>query len=83
MVAGSGGGGPANVDSAVLGTDISNNQVSIAQHFGVVHIDGFTVSTAPGDDGPGIACGHTLQHHRLVKRNGHILRSSNDSGSLT
>lgn len=82
VVAGSRGGGPAEVDSTVLGIDISDNQVSIAQHFGVVHIDGFTVSTAPGDDGPGIACGHTLQHHSLVKRNRDILRSSNDSGPL-
>lgn len=83
VVAGSRGCGPAEVDSTVLGIDISNNQVPIAQHSGVVHIDRFTVCTAPGDDGPGIACGHALQHHSLVKRNCDILRSSNDSGPLT
>lgn len=82
VVAGSRGGGPAEVDSTVLGIDISNNQVPISQHFGFVHINGFTISTAPGDDGPGIACGHTLQHHSLVKGNCDILRSSNDSGPL-
>jgi len=51
VVAGSRCGGPAQVDSAVLGIGIGNNQVPITQHFGIVDIDGFTVSTAPGDDG--------------------------------
>ncbi len=82
VVAGSRCGSPAEVDSTVLGTDISNNQVSIAQHFGIVHINGFTISTAPGDDGPGISCGNTLQHCSLVNRNCDILRSSNDFGPL-
>lgn len=83
VVAGSRGCGPAEVDSTVLGTDIGNNQVPIAQHFGIVNIDRFTICTAPGDDGPGIASGHTLQHHSLVKRNCDILRSSNDFRFLT
>lgn len=83
VVAGPRCGGPAEVDSAVFGIDISNDKVSIAQHLGVVHINGFTVRTAPGDDGPGVACGRTLHNHRFAKRNGDILRSCNDSGPLT
>ena len=68
VVAGSRGGGPAEVHSTVLGVDIRNNKVPVAQHFGVVHVDGFPVSAAPGDDGTGVACGHTLQDNRMVKR---------------
>lgn len=83
VVAGPRGCGPAEVDSTVLGTDISDDQVPIAQHFGLVHINRFTVCTAPGDDGPGIASGHTLQHHCLVNRDCDILRSGDDSGPLT
>lgn len=82
VVASSGRRGPAEVDPAVLGIDIGDNQVPVAKHSGVVHINGFAVRTAPGDDGPGVACGHTLQHHSLVQRNGDILRSGNDSGPL-
>lgn len=57
VVAGSGGGGPAEVDPAVLGTDIGDHQVSVAQDLGVVHVDGLTVGAAPGDDGRGIPRG--------------------------
>ena len=83
VVTGSRGGGPAEVDSTVLGTGISNNQVPVTQHFGVVHVDRITVGAAPGNDGPGVSRGHTLQNHSLVKRHGDILRSGNDSGPLT
>lgn len=51
VVAGSRSRGPAEVDPAVLGTDVGDDQVSVAQDFGVVHVDGLAVRTAPGDDG--------------------------------
>lgn len=82
VVAGSGGRGPAEVDPAVLGSDISDEQVSVAQDFGVVHVDGFAVCSAPGDDGRGIPRGHAFQHHRLVERRRDVLRTSDDPGSL-
>lgn len=83
VVARSGRGGPAEVDAAVLGADISDDQVPVAQHPGIVHVDGLAVRTAPGDDGPWVARGHALQHHRLVEGDGDVLRSRNDSGPLT
>lgn len=67
VVASSRRGGPAEVDAAVLGADVSDDQVPVAQHPGVVHVDGLAVRTAPGDDGPRVARGHALQHHRLVE----------------
>lgn len=82
MVAGSRGRGPAEVDPAMLGGDISDDQVSVAQDFGVVHVDGFAVCSAPGDDGRGIPRGHAFQHHSLVERRRDVLRTSNDPGSL-
>lgn len=82
VVAGSGGRGPAEVDPAVLGSDVSDDQVSVAQDFGVVHVDGFTVGTAPGDDGGGIPRGHAFQHHGLVESGGDVLRTSDDPGPL-
>lgn len=82
VVAGSRGRGPAEVDPAVLGSDISDDQVSVAQDFGVVHVDGFAVCSAPGDDGRGIPHGHALQHHSLAERRRDVLRTSDDPGSL-
>lgn len=82
MVAGSRGGGPAEVDPGVLGSDISDDQVPVAQDFGVVHVDGFAVCSAPGDDGRGIPRGHAFQHHGLVERRRDVLGTSDDPGSL-
>lgn len=83
VVASAGRGGPAEVDAGVLGAHISDDQVPVAQYPGVVHVDGFAVRPAPGDDGPRVASCHTLQNHRLVEGDGDVLRSSNDLGSLT
>lgn len=82
VVAGSGGRGPAEVDPAVLGRDVGDDQVSVAQDFGVVHVDGFAVCAAPGDDGGGIPRGHALQHHGLVESGGDVLRTGEDPGPL-
>lgn len=82
VVAGPGGGGPAEVDAAVLGSDISDDQVPVAQDFGVVHVDGFAVCPAPGDDGQGVPRGHALQHHGLVERRRDVLGTGDDPGSL-
>lgn len=83
VVAGSGRGGPAEVDAAVLGVDVGDDQVPVAHHPGIVHVDGLAVRTAPGDDGPRVAGGHALQHHRLVQGDGGVLRRCGDSGLLT
>lgn len=82
VVAGSGGGGPAEVDPTVLGPDIGDNQVSVAQDLGVVHVDGFAVRAAPGDDGRGIPRGQAFQHHSVVERSCDVLRTGEDPGPL-
>lgn len=82
VVSSPGSGGPAEVDSAVLDVDIGDNQVSVPQDSGVVHVNGFTVGATPGDDGPGIPSGHTLQHYSLVKRHRDVLWSGYDPGPL-
>lgn len=82
VVAGSRGRGPAEVDAAVLGSDVGDKQVSVAQDLGVVHVDGFAVGAAPGDDGRGVPRGQALQHHSLVERGCGVLRTSEDSGPL-
>lgn len=82
VVAGSGGRGPAEVDPTVLGTDIGDKQVSVAQDLGVVNVNGFAVGAAPGDDGRGIPRGQAFQHHSLVERSCDVLRTSDDSGPL-
>lgn len=83
VVASPGCGGPAKVDTSVLGGYISDDQVPVAQYPGVVHVDGLAVRPAPGDDGPWVASGHTLQNHRMVEGDGDVLRSCNDPRPLT
>lgn len=52
--------GPADVHAPMLGLHIGDHEVAAAQHLGVEDIDGPVVSAAPGDEGPGVSCGHAL-----------------------
>lgn len=83
VVAGPRRGGPAEVDACMLGGHICDDQVPVAQHPGVVDVDGLAVRPAPGDDGPRVASRHTLQNHRLVEGDGDVLRSCDNLGPLT
>lgn len=82
MVACSWRGGPAHVDPAVLGLDVGDEQVAVAQHLGVVDVDGAAVCAAPGDDGPGLARGHALQDGALVQGRRDVLRPGDDARPL-
>lgn len=82
VVAGTRGGGPAEVDSTVLGLHVSYDQIAAAQHFGVVHVDGLAVGAAPRDDWLGVAGSDALQDYRLMHGSRDVLGSSDDSGPL-
>jgi len=82
VVAGAGGGGPAEVDAAVMGLHVGDHQVAAAQHLGVVHVDGLAVGAAPRDDWLGVAGGDALQDHRLMHGHRDVLGGGNDSGPL-
>lgn len=66
----------------MLGLDVCDNEVAIAQHFGVVNINRPAVRAAPGDDGSGIACGHALQDGTLVQGHRNVLRPGDDARPL-
>lgn len=83
VVSGPRGRGSAQIDAAVLGAHVGDDQVPVSQHFGVVDVDGFAVGAAPGDDGPRVSCGHALQHHGLVEGDRDVLRCGDDSRPLT
>ena len=82
IVACAGSGGSAHVNSSMLRLDICDNEVTISQHFGVVNVNRLAVSSAPGDDGSGIACGHALQNSILVQRHRNVLWPGNDAWPL-
>jgi len=52
----------------MLGLDVSDDEVAVSQHFGVVDINRLAVCSAPGNDGSGIACGHALEDGTLMQR---------------
>ena len=76
------GGGPAEVDAAVLRLHVGEHQVAAAQHLGVVHINGLGVCPAPRDDWLRVAGSDALQDDRLMHGRCDVLGSSDDSGPL-
>lgn len=66
----------------MLRFDVRYEQVSVAQNFCVVNVDGLVVGPAPGDERARASRGHALQQSATAGRYGEILRTGDDARPL-
>lgn len=81
-VPGSRGRGSAHVHARVLPLDVGDEQVAVAERFGVVDVDGLVVGAAPRDQRPRIPHSRALQEGAAVSRHGEVLRPGDDARPL-
>lgn len=72
----------AHVHARVLPLNIGDEQVAVAEHFGVIDIYGLVVGTAPRDQWPRIPRCHALQESAAMSCHGEVLRPSDYVGPL-
>lgn len=69
---------PAHVYARVLPLNVRDEQVAVAEHFGVIDVDGLVVGAAPRDERPRIPDRHALQEGAAVSCHGEVAWPGDD-----